>query len=180
MKTIPPQCPEPETVKYWKSIDQLENSPEARAWVEREFPARASEPDFNRRDFMKLMSASMAFAGVGVLGSGCRKPEQKIYPFSKLPDDYIHGVSKYYASAMPTRSGGVPLLVKSHDGRPVKIEGNPDHPDSNGGTDLFAQASILSLYDPDRAQRFASKGNDIAREAALDQLNGISKQFAST
>ena len=118
MKTIPPQCPEPETVKYWKSIDQLENSTEARAWLDREFPAGASElgSDFNRRDFMKLMSASMALAGVGLFGSGCRKPEQRIYPFSKLPDDYIHGLSKYYATAMPTRSGAVPLLVKSSDG----------------------------------------------------------------
>ena len=93
MKTIPPQCPEPETVKYWKSIEQLENSPEVNEWIEREFPAGASENDggFNRRDFVKLMSASLSLAGIGVLGSGCRKPEQNIYPFAKLPDDYIHG-----------------------------------------------------------------------------------------
>jgi molybdopterin-containing oxidoreductase family iron-sulfur binding subunit len=179
MKTIPPQCPEPETVKYWKSIDQLENSPEAKAWLEREFPDGASEAGFDRRDFMKLMSASMALAGVGLFGAGCRKPEQKIYPFSKLPDDYIHGASKYYATAMPTRSGAIPLLVKSNDGRPTKIEGNPDHPDSNGGTDLYAQASILSLYDPDRAQRFASKGTDSSKEAAFDQLSRISQQFTA-
>ena len=179
MKTIPPQCPEPETVKYWKSIDQLESSPEAQAWLDREFPAGASEltEGFNRRDFVKLMSASMAFAGVGVLGSGCRKPVQKIYPFSKLPDGYVHGEAKYYATAMPTRGGAVPLLVKSNDGRPTKIEGNPDHPDSNGGTDLFAQASILGLYDPNRAQRFTSKGSDISRAAAFDQLTGLARQF---
>ena len=181
MKTIPPPCPEPETVKYWKSIEQLESSPDVRAWMEREFPEGASEltEGFNRRDFVKLMSASMALAGVGILGSGCRKPEQKIYPFSKLPDDYVHGASKFYATAMPTRSGAVPLLVKSNDGRPTKVEGNPDHPDSNGGTDLFAQASVLSLYDPDRAQRFANKGNDISRGAALDQLSTLSRQFAA-
>ena len=173
MKTIPPQCPEPETVKYWKSIEQLENSPEVQQWIEREFPDKASEADgFNRRDFMKLMSASMALAGVGVLGSGCRKPEQRIYPFSKLPDDYVHGASKFYATAMPTRSGAVPLLVKSNDGRPTKVEGNPQHPDSNGGTDLFAQASILSLYDPDRAQFTGS------REPALAQLSDIGRKFA--
>lgn len=173
MKTIPPQCPEPETVKYWKSIEALDNSPEARAWLEREFPDGASEADgFNRRDFMKLMSASMALAGVGLLGSGCRKPEQRIYPFSKLPDDYIHGGSKYYATAMPTRTGGIPLLVKSSDGRPTKIEGNPDHPDSNGGTDVYAQASILSLYDPDRAQ-FTGP-----REPVLTQVSEIGRRFA--
>ena len=179
MKIIPPQCPEPETVKYWKSIDQLENSAEVRTWIDREFPDKASEADFNRRDFVKLMSASMAFAGIGLMGSGCRKPEQKIYPFSKLPDDYVHGSAKFYATAMPTRTGAIPLLVKSNDGRPTKIEGNPDHPDSNGSTDLFAQASILSLYDPDRAQRFASKGSDVSREAANDQLSAISRQFAA-
>src|SRR5829696_4543392 len=173
MKTIPPQCPEPETVKYWKSIDQLEDTPEAQAWLAREFPAGASEADFNRRDFMKLMSASMALAGVGLFGAGCRKPEQKIYPFSKLPDDYIHGAAKYYATAMPTRSGAIPLLVKSNDGRPTKIEGNPDHPDSNGGTDLYAQASILSLYDPDRAQFTGS------REPVLGQLGEIGRKFGA-
>ncbi len=179
MKIIPPQCSEPETVKYWKSIDQLENSAEVRTWIDREFPDKASEADFNRRDFVKLMSASMAFAGIGLMGSGCRKPEQRIYPFAKLPDDYVHGLAKFYATAMPTRTGGVPLLVKSNDGRPTKVEGNPDHPDSNGGTDLFAQASILGLYDPDRAQRFASKGSDISRESANDQLAAVSRQFSA-
>jgi MoCo/4Fe-4S cofactor protein with predicted Tat translocation signal len=180
MKTIPPQCPEPETVKYWKSIDQLENSSEVRAWVDREFPEGASElgADFNRRDFMKLMSASLALAGVGLLGAGCRKPEQRIYPFSKLPDGYVHGAARFYATAMPTRGGAIPLLVKSNDGRPTKVEGNPEHPDSNGGTDLFAQASILSLYDPDRAQRFTRGGNDVSREAAFDQLGAIAGQFS--
>ena len=180
MKTIPPQCPEPETVKYWKSIDQLDNSPEAQAWLDREFPAAASEADFNRRDFMKLMSASAAFAGIAVLGAGCRKPEQKIYPFSKLPEGYIHGSARYYATAMPTRSGGIPLLVRSSDGRPTKIEGNPDHPDSNGGTDLYAQASILGLYDPDRAQRFTRGTADISAAAAMDELTAIAKKFAAT
>jgi MoCo/4Fe-4S cofactor protein with predicted Tat translocation signal len=179
MKTIPPQCPEPETVKYWKSIEQLENSPEVRPWLEREFPEGASEAtQTDRRNFLKVMSASLALAGVGVMGAGCRRPEQRIYPFSKLPDDYVHGAAKYYATAMPTRAGAVPLLVKSDDGRPTKIEGNPDHPDSNGGTDLFAQASLLSLYDPDRAQRFARGGNDVSRQAALDELNAIGQRFS--
>jgi molybdopterin-containing oxidoreductase family iron-sulfur binding subunit len=173
MKTIPPQCPEPETVKYWKSIDELENSLEFQRWQQREFPQGASENNgFDRRDFLKLMSASLSLAGVGILGAGCRKPEQHIYPFSKLPDDYVHGSAKYYATAMPTRGGAIPLLVKSNDGRPTKIEGNPDHPDSNGGTDLFAQASILSLYDPDRAQFNGP------REPALTQLGDISRKFA--
>jgi molybdopterin-containing oxidoreductase family iron-sulfur binding subunit len=181
MKTIPPPCPEPETVKYWKSIEQLENASEVRPWIEREFPEGASElaDGFNRRDFMKLMSASMSLAGVGLLSAGCRKPEQKIYPFSKLPDDYVHGAARYFATAMPTRSGGIPLLVKSNDGRPTKVEGNPDHPISLGATNVFGQASILDLYDPGRSQAVRN-GNGISSWDAFlaafnQQLRGQKK-----
>ena len=172
MKTIPPVCPEPETGKrYWRSLDDLAETPEFREFVEREFPAGASELDADpvtRRHFVKIMSASFALAGFGL--AGCRKPEEKILPFGQQPENYTHGVPKFYATAMPTRSGALPLLVKSHDGRPVKVEGNPDHPDSNGATDLYAQASILNLYDPDRAKRFTQNGNEVSREAALDFL----------
>ena len=179
MKTIPPPCPEPETgQKYWRSLDQLAETPEFRQWVEREFPAGASEftDPVSRRHFVKIMSASFALAGFGL--SGCRKPEDKILPFGKQPENYIHGVPRYYATAMPTRGSVIPLLVKSHEGRPIKIEGNRDHPDSNGGTDVFAQASILNLYDPDRASRFTQGGNEAPREAALDFLQNLSQQFA--
>src|SRR4029079_2108151 len=102
-------------------------------------------------------------------------PEQKILPFSKMPENYIHGVAQYFATAMPTRGSAVPLVVKSNDGRPTKIEGNALHPDSNGGTDRFAQASILNLYDPDRATQFKSKGNTTTPEAAFDALSQLGK-----
>src|SRR5438093_9418701 len=141
MKTIPPPCPEPETgQKYWRSLDQLAETPEFRQWVEREFPAGASEftDPVSRRHFVKIMSASFALAGFGL--AGCRKPEDKILPFGKQPENYIHGVPRYYATAMPTRGSVIPLLVKSHERRPIKLEGNRDHPDSNGGTDVFTQA----------------------------------------
>jgi molybdopterin-containing oxidoreductase family iron-sulfur binding subunit len=170
MKTIPPPCPAPETgQKYWRSLDQLADTPEFRQWAEREFPNGASEftDGQSRRDFVKLMSASFVLGGLGILGSGCRRPEAQILPFSRQPEGYIHGVPQYFATAMPTRASAIPLLVKSNDGRPTKIEGNPEHPDSNGATDAFAQASILSLYDPDRAQRFAQDGNAISKERAL-------------
>src|SRR6185436_6925144 len=176
MKTIPPPCPEPDSgQKYWRSLDQLADAPEFRDWVEREFPAGASEltDPVSRRTFVQLMSASFALGGLGILGAGCRRPEEKILPFGKAAEGYIHGVPQFYATAMPTRGSAIPLLVKSNDGRPTKIEGNPDHPDSNGGTDLFAQASILSLYDPDRAQF------KLPRENALTQLGGISRKFAA-
>lgn len=177
MKTIPPPCPEPESGrKYWRSLDQLAESPAFRQWVEREFPSGASEMTnpLTRRSFVRLMSASFLLAGVGL--TGCRRPVEKIYPFSKMPEDYVHGLAKFYASAMPDRASAVPLLVKSNDGRPTKIEGNAQHPDSNGGTDRFTQASILNLYDPDRAMRFTQNGTNTTREAALDLLDGLSKK----
>jgi len=181
MKTIPPPCPEPESgQKYWRSLDQLADAPEFRQWLEREFPDGASEftDPVSRRKFVQVMSASFLLGGLGVLGSGCRRPEEKILPFGKMPEGYVHGVPQFFATAMPTRGGAIPLLVKSHENRPVKIEGNPDHPDSNGSTDTFAQASILSLYDPDRAQRYTQGGNTISKEKALDTLTNVAKEFA--
>ena len=168
MKTIPPACPEPENGRtYWRSLDQLADTPEFRQWMEREFPEGASEwsDPVSRRHFVKIMSASFLLAGFGLAGTGCRRPEQRILPFSKMPENYVHGVPQYYATAMPTRGSAVPLVVKSNDGRPTKVEGNPLHPDSNGGTDRYTQASILNLYDPDRATRFLKKGNTETPEA---------------
>ncbi|MBI3413867.1 MAG: TAT-variant-translocated molybdopterin oxidoreductase [Verrucomicrobia bacterium] len=180
MKTIPPPCPEPENgVQYWRSLDQLAGTPAFQSWAEREFPAGASElrDDVTRRDFVRLMSASFLLAGFGL--TGCRRPEEKIYPFSKMPENYVHGVPQYYATAMPTRGSAIPLVAKWNDGRPTKVEGNAQHPDSNGGTDLFAQASILNLYDPDRAQRFTKGGNTVSSAQALDFLATLSKQFSA-
>src|SRR5215467_1079331 len=177
MKTIPPTCPEPESGRnYWRSLDQLAETPEFRQWVEREFPQGATEwtDPVSRRHFVKIMSASFLLAGFGLAGSGCRRPEQRILPFSKMPENYVHGVPQYYATAMPTRGGAIPLVVKSNDGRPTKVEGNSLHPDSNGGTDRFAQASILNLYDPDRAKRFLKGGNVTTPDAALDFLAELS------
>jgi molybdopterin-containing oxidoreductase family iron-sulfur binding subunit len=177
MKTIPPLCPEPETgPSYWRGLEPLADSPEFQAWAAREFPAGASEltDPVSRRHFVKIMSASFLLAGLGT--TGCRRPVEKILPFSKMPEQYVHGVPQHYATAMPVRRGAIPLVVKSHEGRPVKVEGNPEHPDSNGGTDRFAQASILNLYDPDRATRFAHQGNTVKREAALDFLATVGAQ----
>jgi MoCo/4Fe-4S cofactor protein with predicted Tat translocation signal len=180
MKTIPPICPEPESGrKYWRSLDQLAETPEFRQWAEREFPAGASEWEdpVSRRHFVKIMSASFLLAGLGVGASGCRRPEQKILPFAKMPENYVHGVPQFYASAIQTRGSAIPLVVKSTDGRPIKIEGNAIHPDSNGGTDRYAQASILNLYDPDRASRFTRGGNNVSVEAASDALKAIGQKF---
>ena len=182
MKTIPPTCPEPESGrKYWRSMDQLVDAPEFQQWLQREFPSGASElvDAVTRRSFVKLMAASFVLGGVGVLGTGCRRPEETILPFGKHPEGYIHGVPQYFATSMPTRGSAIPLLVKSSDGRPTKIEGNPEHPDSNGATDPWTQASILNLYDPDRAQRYTALGETISKAKALDELTRLSSVIAA-
>jgi len=179
MKTIPPACPEPEFGrKYWRGLDQLAETPEFRHWLEREFPQGAGEftDPVSRRNFVQIMSASFLLAGVGLGATGCRRPVEKLEPFGKQPDDYVYGTSRYYATSMPTRGGAVPLVARSYDGRPVKLEGNPHHPDSNGGTDRWAQAAILNLYDPDRSRHFYSGGTTTSIESAIDFLSGFSKK----
>ncbi len=184
MKTIPPQCPEPEVgPKYWRSLDQVAETPEFREWAEKEFPAGASEmtDPVTRRNFVKLMSASFLLAGFGL--SGCRRPVEKIVPFGRQPENYIHGKPVYYATCMPAKGGAVPLLVRSHDGRPTKAEGNSGHPDSNGSTDVYAQASLLNLYDPDRSMRSwkreGSGASAVTSGAVSDALAGISREAAA-
>ncbi len=188
MKTVPPPCPEPETgPRYWRSLEQLADTPAFQEWLEREFPDGASEltDPVSRRHFVRIMSASFALMGLG-LTTGCRRPEERILPFSKQPPGYVHGVPQYFATAMPLRDRAVPLLVKSYDGRPIKLEGNPDHPlnrraggPGHGATDALTQASILNLYDPDRAQRFTYKGENVAREKALDALAAAGRAAAA-
>jgi MoCo/4Fe-4S cofactor protein with predicted Tat translocation signal len=181
-KTIPPTCPEPPAGQsYWRGLDDLADTPEFRRWAEREFPEGASELNdpVNRRHFVKIMSASFLLAGAGLGLTGCRRPEETILPFSRLPENYVHGVAQYYATAMPTRGGAIPLVAKSNEGRPTKLEGNALHPDSNGGTDRFAQAALLNLYDPDRSMRFAQAGQTAAKDEALAQLAKISEAAAA-
>jgi MoCo/4Fe-4S cofactor protein with predicted Tat translocation signal len=179
MKSIPVRTTKNGTGrKYWRSLDELAETPEFRQWLEREFPEGASElnDSVSRRHFVKIMSASFLLAGVGLAGTGCRRPEQKILPFTRLPENYVHGVAQYFATSTEVNGTTTPLVVKSHDGRPIKIEGNNLHPDSAGGTDRFTQASILNLYDPDRAMQFKERGSVRTAEAAFDALNGISKK----
>jgi len=174
---IPPTTPEPAGPAYWRSLDELADTPQFRNWVENEFPSGAGEllDPVTRRHFVKIMSASFLLAGLGA--TGCRRPSENIYPFAKMPENYVHGAPQFFATAMPSRRGAVPLVVKSSDGRPTKVEGNPDHPDSNGGTDAFAQASVLSLYDPDRAANYKRNGSNTTKAAALDALAELAGKF---
>ncbi len=182
MKRIPDPSrsapPETSGRTYWRGLDEVADTPEFRDWVEREFPAGASEltDPVSRRNFVKIMSASFLLAGVGMAGSGCRRPVENILPFTKMPENYVHGVPQFFATAMPGPGSAIPLVARSNDGRPTKLEGNALYPDGNGGTDRFAQASILNLYDPDRANKF-TKGNGSVTTAdqAFSALAEISK-----
>src|SRR5438093_5679078 len=160
MKRVFQHPPEPLTGKhYWRSLGELSETPEFREWLEREFPAGVAElngAEWSRRGFLKLMGASMALAGFGL--NSCRRPEAHLVPFTKSVEWTIPGKFLYYATAMPRRTGAIPLIATTVDGRPIKLEGNPLHPASGGTTDTFVQASILDLYDPSRSRRFVHKG----------------------
>ncbi|NUQ51281.1 MAG: TAT-variant-translocated molybdopterin oxidoreductase [Phycisphaerales bacterium] len=138
--------------KVWRSVEEFSDQPQFREFVEREFPAGASELlTGSRRDFVKLMGASLALAGAATI-PGCRRPDHKIMSYSQqVPEEIIPGKPLFYATSMPLPGGGAEgLLVETHEGRPTKVEGNPLHPINRGRSSIWAQASILSLYDPDR------------------------------
>jgi MoCo/4Fe-4S cofactor protein with predicted Tat translocation signal len=146
--------------KFWRSLEELSDSPEFREFVEREYPQHAEEwnDPFERRTFLKLMGASMALAGL----SGCVfQPAEKVVPNVKQTEDSVPGKALFFATASSLGGIATPLLARSNEGRPTKLEGNPDHPNSRNGdpkdrgssaTDIFSQASVLGLYDPDRAK----------------------------
>src|SRR5918994_1533068 len=142
---------------YWRSLGELADTPDFREYLHREFPEQASEwnDPKGRRDFLKLMSASLALAGVGAC---TKQPEELIVPYVRQPEEVVPGRPLYFASAVTMSGTAMPVLVESHMGRPTKIEGNPEHPASLGGTDVFTQASVLDLYDPDRAQTVTYRG----------------------
>jgi len=137
--------------EFWRSLDELAQTPEFEELLHREFPRQAAElPEgVSRRGFLHLMAASLALGG---LTACTRQPLEKIVPFVEQPESLIPGQPMHFASAMPLDGYARPLLVESHMGRPTKVEGNPEHPASRGSSDLFAQASVLSLYDPERSQ----------------------------
>ncbi len=155
----PPAQPDPTGRKYWRSLDELQDTPEFRGFLEREFPAGAAEmegDEVSRRSFLKLMGGSLALAGFGL--TGCRRPEAYLVPYSKSVEWVIPGKTVLYATSMPRRRGGMPLIASTTEGRPIKLEGNPLHPASNGATDPIAQGALLDLYDPDRSRGFVHNG----------------------
>jgi MoCo/4Fe-4S cofactor protein with predicted Tat translocation signal len=157
--------------QYWRSLDDLADTPQFRQFVENEFPNFA--PDLlrspNRRQFLKLMAASLALGGL----TGCRWPEENITPYAYRPPGCVPGKPKYFATAMDLAGVGRGLLVTSYDGRPIKVDGNPRHPQERGSSDAITQASILELYDPDRSRYLvrSDRGRDtIVQWADFEQF----------
>src|SRR5215475_7644477 len=159
---------------YWRSLEELAGTPEFHEFVRREFPQQAEEWDdpIERRTFLKLMGASLALAGL----SGCViQPPEKIIPYVHQPEELIPGRGIYFATAFSLSGIAAPLLVRSNEGRPTKVEGNPDHPSNPGATatDIFSQASILTLYDPDRSQTPLYRGETRAWTTFVGEIRGL-------
>jgi MoCo/4Fe-4S cofactor protein with predicted Tat translocation signal len=162
--------------KYWRSLDELAETPGFKAQLEREFPEGASELNgVDRRHFMKIMAASFALGGIGL--AGCRRPERNILPFGKSVEGVIPGLPQYYATAMPLRKNAIPLLAETHQGRPTKLEGNPTYTPHGGGASMLAQASVLDLYDPDRAKTHTKGGAVLNVDAVNALLASIGKTY---
>ncbi|MBT3343293.1 MAG: TAT-variant-translocated molybdopterin oxidoreductase [Gemmatimonadetes bacterium] len=143
--------------QYWRSLDELAGSPAFEELIHREFPEQAAEwqDGTSRRNFLKLMGASLALGGL----TNCTiQPEESIVPWVRAPENMLPGRPVFYASAAPLGGIGTGVLVESHMGRPTKIEGNPEHPASLGSTGATTQAQVLDLYDPDRAQAVTNAG----------------------
>jgi len=166
--------------RFWRGLEELAETEEFTEFLHREFPKAASEwsDPGSRRDFLRLMGASLALAGVGL--SGCdpsSTPHEKILPYVRQPENIVQGKALHYASAISLGGVGTGVVVESHMGRPTMVEGNKDHPDSLGSIDYFTQASILNLYDPDRSQ-VVMKGRDISTFdnfllSAIGKLDGL-------
>ena len=164
---------EPTGPSYWRSLEERNKSPEFRTRAEREFVEGASAiTGVERREFLMLMGASFGLAGLGL--AGCREPRNHTLPYAKQPENTIPGVATYYASSFPGEFANQPILVETHQHRPTKIEGNPSHRANGGASSKFAQASVLDMYDPDRAQAsVAADGSVLSVAAARAFVRGL-------
>jgi MoCo/4Fe-4S cofactor protein with predicted Tat translocation signal len=172
MKRIFKHPPAPATGrKYWRSLEEFADTPAFRAKLAQEFPRGAAElegDELSRRSFMKFMGASVALAGFGL--TGCRRPLLHGVPYSKGVEWQVPGNALHYATSMPRRGGALPLIATTYSGRPTKLDGNPNVPGFNGATDIFGQAAILDLYDPDRSQ-VVLKVNSMLRAVVKPQID---------
>ncbi len=170
------QKPQSTGEQFWRSLGELEQTPEFEELLKREFPRQAAPlGDFvSRRQFLKLMGASMALAGLSACGY---KPQGPIIAQSRTPEDRLPGISHYYATAVTLGGFAHGVLARVYEGRPIKLEGNPDHPASLGSTSLWTQAEILNLYDPDRSQTVLKFGRPETWQTFSAELgNELAKQ----
>ncbi len=174
--SAPEQNEAPTGPRYWRSLDELAETPGFQEQMAREFPEGADNLNgVDRRRFFKLMAASFALGGVG-LAAGCRRPESHILAYGKSVENIIPGLPLYYASAFPIRRNAVPVLAETHQGRPTKIEGNPTFAPYGGATNAYAQASVLDLYDPDRSTTSTIKGSAATAAQINDLLAAIGSE----
>ena len=144
--------------RQWSSIEELSDDPAFQAWVDAEYPAAAEFAPTARREFLKLMGASFALAGL----TGCEKsPFVAAIPYVYQPEEETPGLPRYYATAVTFDGYAQPVIATTYSGRPTKLDGNPDHPVTQGRSDIFMQASVLQLYDPDRAQGPTRHGDPV-------------------
>ncbi len=156
----------------WRSLDEVADTEEFQRFLAKEFPTQAAEllAGPSRRQFLKVMGASLALAGMGGLTGCIRWPEQNVLPFAHRPEGRIPGVPSYYATGYERDGVGQGILATSFDGRPIKVDGNPEHPSSLGSLDLIGQATVLGLYDPARSREVVSGGHSSTWSAARDAL----------
>ena len=174
-RTVPPHGK-----RYWRSLEELADSEAFAELVRGEFPEQADvwPESLSRRKFLALMGASLALAGL----SGCSvqpAPSVDLVAYAHPPDAVVPGRPLFFATTMTHAGSGVGLLVESHEGRPTKIEGNPDHPASRGATDFFHQASVLTLYDPDRAKTVTYLGQTRTWQEFADAVGGTLEKSAN-
>ena len=169
------------STRVWRGAESLAGTPESRRWLEREFQEGAADlggdNEVSRRDFVRIMGASAALAGLS--GVSCRKPEAYLVPYTKNVEWIVPGKALLYSTAMPQGNSAEPLVVTTFEGRPTKLDGNPLHPHARGGSDALVQASLLELYDPDRSRVPMARGTEIPvaeMDKALDQLRSDLEQ----
>jgi molybdopterin-containing oxidoreductase family iron-sulfur binding subunit len=175
MKRQPyPKFDSPDGKRWWQSLRELEGSPELQAELVREFPDGAAEPPdgVSRRTFFRLAGASFAMAGL----AACRRPDERILPYAKAPEEVVPGNPLFFATAIPWNGTALGVLVESHEGRPTKIEGNPRHPESQGATNTFVQAEVLNLWDIDRSDAPANKGQNRDWDTAASTLAALGRK----
>jgi molybdopterin-containing oxidoreductase family iron-sulfur binding subunit len=157
---------------YWRSLEELADVEGFQDFLHRTLPRQAAVlgDHVDRRQFLQLMGASLALAGLTGCGVSPAPTDEKIVPYVRMPEEIVPGKPLFYATAMPLAGFGIGLLVESHEGRPTKVEGNPEHPASLGASDVWAQASVLGLYDPDRSRVVTRAGRPSTWDAFLARL----------